>query len=111
MCLLTRWKFQIKYFCKNSEITLAVNVQFKIPALTRNIDILCYCDNQTIGQMSRVFAIGPGDRVSILGRVIPKTRKTVLNTALFNTQHSKVRIKRKVEQSREWHRAHPYTAV
>ena len=51
--------------------------------------------------MSRVFANGPGDRGSIPGRVIPKTPKMVLDVALFNTQHYKVKIKCKVEQSRE----------
>ncbi len=30
---------------------------------------------QVIGQMSRVFANGPGDQGSITGRVIPKTQK------------------------------------
>ena len=43
--------------------------------------------------MSSVFANGPGDRGSIPGRVIPKTRKMVLNAALLNTQHYKVRVK------------------
>ena len=52
--------------------------------------------------MSRVFANGPGDRGSIPGRVIPKTQKLVLDAALLNSQHYKVRIKSKVEQSREW---------
>ena len=55
-----------------------------------------------IGLMSRVFANGPGDRSSILCRVIPKTQKLVLDVVLLNTQHYKVRIKGKVEQSREW---------
>ena len=31
-----------------------------------------------IGQMSRVFANGPGVQCSIPGRVIPKTQKMVL---------------------------------
>ena len=35
----------------------------------------------------------------------------VLDTTLFNTQHYKVRIKDKVEQSREWNSALPYTSV
>ena len=35
----------------------------------------------------------------------------VLDAALFNTQHYKVRIKGKVEQSRELSRALPYTLV
>ena len=57
---------------------------------------------KNIGLMSRVFANGPVDRGSIPGRVIPKTQKMVLDSALLNTQHHKVRIKGKVEQSREW---------
>ena len=52
--------------------------------------------------MSRVFANSPEDRGSIPGRVIPKTQKMVLDAALLNTQHYKVRIEGKVEQSREW---------
>ena len=51
--------------------------------------------------MSRVFANGPGDRVSIPGRIISKTQKMLLDAALLNTQHYKVRIKGKMEQSRE----------
>ena len=54
-----------------------------------------------IGIMVRVFSNGPGDLGSISGRVIPKTQKIVLDTSLLNTQHYKVRIKGKVEQSRE----------
>ena len=48
---------------------------------------------------------------SIPGRVIPKTQKMVLDAALLSTQHYKVRIKGKVEQSREWSSALPYTSV
>ena len=51
----------------------------------------------------RVFANGPG--------VIPKTQKMVLDASLVNTQHYKVRIKGKVEQSRERSSALPYTLV
>ena len=47
-----------------------------------------------------VFASGPGDQGSFLGRVIPKTQKTVLDAALRNTQHYTVKIKGKVEQSK-----------
>ena len=61
--------------------------------------------------MSRVFASGPGGRGSIPGRVIPKTQKMVLDAALFNTQHYKVRIKGKVEQFREYSSTFPYTLV
>ncbi len=52
--------------------------------------------------MVRVFTDGPGDRCSIPGRFIPKTLKVILDAALLNTWHYKVRTKGKVEQSREW---------
>ena len=61
--------------------------------------------------MSRAFANSPGDLGSIPGRVIPKTQKMVLAAALLNTQHYKVRIKDKLEQSREWRSTLPYTLV
>ena len=61
--------------------------------------------------MSRVFTNGLVDQGSIPGRVIPKTQKMVLDAVLLNTQHYKVRIKDKVEQSREWSSAFPYTSV
>ena len=61
--------------------------------------------------MSWVFANSLGDRGSIPGRVIPKTQKMVLDATLLNIQYYKVRIKGKVEQSREWSSALPYTSV
>ena len=63
------------------------------------------------GIMVRVFANGLGDWCSIPGQVIPKTQKMVLDAALLSTQHYKVRIKGKVEQSREWSSVLPYTSV
>ena len=68
-------------------------------------------NNRDIGPAVRVFANGPGDLGSIPGRVIPKTLKMELDTTLLNTQHDKVRFKGKVEQSREWSSALPYTLV
>ena len=64
-----------------------------------------------IGLMSRVFANGPGDQGSIPDRVILKTQKMVSGATLLKTQYYKVRIKGKVEQSREWSSALPYTLV
>ena len=64
-----------------------------------------------IGLAVRVFANGPGDLGSIPGRVVPKTQKMVLDASLLNTQHYKVRIKGKVEQSRGRISALPYTLV
>ena len=54
---------------------------------------------------------GPGEWGSIPGRVIPKTPKMELDDALLNTQLYKVRIKGKVQQSRERRSAHPYSSV
>ena len=68
-------------------------------------------DEPDIGLVVRVFANGPGDLGSIPGRVIPKTQKMVLDATLLNTQHYKVRIKGKVEQSRERSSTLPYTLV
>ena len=70
-----------------------------------------YMVNRDIGPAVRVFANGPGGLGSIPGRVIPKTLKMELDTTLLNTQHYKVRFKGKVEQSREWSSALPYTLV
>ena len=61
--------------------------------------------------MVRVFANGPGDGGSIPGRVIPKIQKMVLDAALLCTQHYKVSIKGKVEQSRERSSTLPYTSM
>ena len=66
---------------------------------------------EDIGLAVRVFVKGPGDLTSIPGRVIPKTLKMVLDVSLLNTQHYKVRIKGKVEQTRERSSALPYTLV
>ena len=61
--------------------------------------------------MNRVFTNGLGDWGSIPGRVIPKTQKMLLDATLLSPQHYKVRIKGKVEQSREWSSTLPYTSV
>ena len=60
------------------------------------------------GQEGRVFANGPRELGSKPGRVIPKTQKMVLDTSLLTTQHYKVLIKGKLEQSRERSCALPY---
>ena len=75
-----------------------------------NLFVLSYIKSD-IGLGVRVFANGPGDLGSIPGRVIPKTQKMVLDASLLNIQHYKVRIKGKVEQSRERISALPYTLV
>ena len=64
-----------------------------------------------IGLRSRVFANGPGDQGSIPGQVIPKTQKMVVDAALLSTQHYKVWVKGKVEQTRERSGTLPYTLL
>ena len=68
--------------------------------------------HRAIGLMSRAFTRGPRDWGSIPDQVILKnTLKMVLDAALLNTKHYKVRSKGKVEQSRERSSALPYTWV
>ena len=64
-----------------------------------------------MGLMRRVFANGSEDQGSIPGWVKSNTQKMVVDTALLNTQHYKVQIKGKVEQSRRRSSALPYTSV
>ena len=66
-----------------------------------------YIFNRAIDLISTVFTNGSGDQSSIPDRVIPKTQKMLLD----DTQHYKVRIKGKVEQSRDWSSTLPYTSV
>ena len=70
-----------------------------------------YYKHRAIGLMSRMFANGPGGWGSIPGWIIPKTKIMVLDAALLNTQHYKVRIKGKVEQSRKWSSALGVVAI
>ena len=79
--------------------------------ISRRCNIIETSPNRLIGLVGRMFNNGSGDLGSIPGRVIPKTLKMVLGISLFNTQQYKVRIKCKVEQSRERSRALPYTSV
>ena len=78
--------------------------------------IIKICNNlsiayHAISQMSRVFANGPGDLLSIADQNLLNAQKMILDAAFFNTQHYKVRIKDKVEQSREEVAPSPYTSV
>ena len=61
------------------------------------------------GLMSTVFANGPGDRGSLPGKSFQNS-KMALDAYSINTQHYKVRIKGKVEQSRLWSSALLYTS-
>ena len=88
-------------------IDMGANISFHLKEFVRIIDIF----NRLIGLEGKAFANGPEDLGSIPGRVISKTLKEVLDTSLLNTQQYKVRIKGKVEQSREGSSALPYTSV
>ena len=54
-----------------------------------------------------MFAYGTWEVGSIPGGVIPKTQKLLLDASLLNSLHYKVRIKRKMKQSRERSSAPP----
>ena len=64
-----------------------------------------------VNPSGKVFANGARDWSSISARVIPKNQTMVLETSLLNTRHYKVRLKGKVEQSRERSIALPNTLV
>ncbi len=59
----------------------------------------------------RYFVWRLGRPGSIPGPFIPKTQKMVFDTSWLNTQHYKVWIKGKIEQSRRRSSALPYTSV
>ena len=96
----TNIKFWIVYRCiywVNNTFILVACVWVLLQN-NKSIYIMSILD---IGIMVKVFANGPGDLGSIPDQIIPKTQKMVLDSFLLNTQHYKVRIKGKVEQSRE----------
>ena len=90
-------------------VSVWVCVRVSVVILSLFIEFLLYI--VSLGPVGRVFANGPGDLDSIPFRVIPKTLKMVLDTSLLNIQQYKVRIRGKVEQSRERSSALPYTSV
>ena len=68
--------------------------------MAKHINLNFHCDGfyaKSSIHIYIVFANGLGDWGSILGQVIPKTQKMVLDATLLNTQHYKVLIKGKVE--------------
>ena len=109
--------------CINQKTNLIVRLEFELVYYDSAVQYVSHYATETplylfiyiyiynIGVAVRVFANGPGHLGSIPGRVIPKTQKMVLDASLLNTQHYKVRIKGKVEQSRERSSTLPYTWV
>ena len=73
--------------------------------------VVYFTANRAIGLLSRVFTNGPRDQDSITSRHMQKTQNMVLDAALLNTHHYKVRIKAKVNHSREWSSAHLHLGV
>ena len=82
--------------CRFLRLTLKKTIFLSLFGLLLLLGNLLICPDIDI--MVRVFANGLRDRGSIPGRVIPKTKKMVLDASLLNTQHYKVWIKCKVEQ-------------
>ena len=58
-----------------------------------------------------MFTNGLVDQGSIPDQVIPKIQKMVIDASLLNTQHYKVQIKGKMDQSRERSSTLPYTSI
>ena len=97
-----------RLICHKTQPTNHLNVRILVWFYILLLFIVQY---MLVGQVGRVFAIGPGYLGSIPGRVIPKTFKIVLDTSLLKTLQYKVGIKGKVEQSRERSSALPYILV
>ena len=81
-----------------------------------NFTSMGYWNNNSNGNLKKKGFIRPNE----LGQWRPafnpwsshtKDSKNVIDAALLNTQHYKVRIKGKVEQSREWNCTLTYTLV
>ena len=92
------YAYMHKHICIYTHIYIYMHIHICIHIY---IYIYIYIYNRFIALVGRVFANSPGDLCSIPGHVIPKSFKMVLDTSLLNSQLYKVRIKGKVEQSRE----------
>ena len=106
------WKIINNVYHKIKWLPFYVRYIEEILFILRNLErVLERFSNMPIkmnqNQKDRVFANDPGEQDSIPGRVIPKTQNMVLDAALLNTRHYMVRIKSKVEQSREFSCAFP----
>ena len=100
------------WYCLSKKTEVGGKMIRKLPEeLLRVIMIVIIIAITSSSLVGRVFTNGPGDRGSIPSRVIPKTLKMVLDTSLLHTQHYKVCIEGKVEQSREKSSALPYASV
>ena len=64
---------------------ILLRVNFAQVPFAKTMSISNFLKHWPIGIVGRVFADGPGDQGSILGRTIPKTQKIVLDNALLNT--------------------------
>ena len=107
------YKVRIKGKVKQPEEWFSAPLHLGVVAIEKgaNGSPSTWVTNLVIGLMNRLFVNDPGDRDSIPARVIPKTKKMVLDATLLKAQHYKVRIKGKIAQSREWSGALPYTSV
>ena len=90
----------------NTSLTVIISSNFYF---SKKFTLIWYKVFYQFGTVGREFANSSGDLGSIPGRVIPKTLKIVPDTSFLDTQQYKVRIKGKVDQSRERSSALPYT--
>ena len=89
--------------CRRTEVKKLINCSYLKQQSPSKKWLIC--------PVSRVFGSDSEDLGSIPGHIILKTLKMVLDTSLLNTQQYKVRIKDKVEQSRERSSTLPSTSV
>ena len=96
---------------KNNKKTWKITIKIinSVPLSLIKLALITCCLYLTMGLMCRMFTNGLWDWGSIPGWVIPKTQKMVLDAGLFNTQYYKLWIKDKVDQSRQWSSAHPFS--
>ena len=91
--------------------TASTWIWIRVTQFISNDDNHTYIYMPLIGLVGRVFDNALEDLGSIPDHVIPKTLKMLLDISLLDTQQYKVRIKRKVEKSRERRSAFPYISV
>ena len=94
------------YICKHIQRSAYLDMIYVKEYMCMYIYIYIYI--YTNVYIVHAFTTSPRDLDSIPGRVIPKTLKWILDTSLLTTQQYLVRIKGKVEQSRERKSSYPY---
>ena len=113
------WQERIRELCYQHDLISMISPVYHSYYLYHTAIILnvysCYCSYYTaiISLAWWVECLLMVQETGVQSQVKPyqRLKKMVLDAALLSTQHYKVRIKGKVEQSREWSSGLPYTLV